>query len=773
MSDPGESFGRQAARATTPTGYLELEERTGRSDRFAEIDALVETLLRRSLGGEQVAVLTSEPRNVGLGIPGLNPAHRAFLVRGFVLEEQQARGAWFLPEEAPLDVGWANFPFYFQSEPRFATGTATAQRGTVRLHDAPEALFFWSALETLFGKLYSPFALRGPLAGTKDRDWQRNAWHDAETFLAALDFDVREALAPVRYGGGWSKLRAHEQVQAKQGLMQALRRQAERPRAAHYRAYRIQRLVACYYRQAKKDPPKLRQVLTKDLQPVLAGYFGGDWLAFLAYVGEDPHPDERIATALPETRLVVADRKRVAAVAAAQGLPAAEVERALAAFWGSNRASSPIEERVGALRDYWREFETIHVRQRPGMPPLWGLVDEGGVNLRAQEPYQAGLYRTLLTPDVLATIDRLWGTCMLTRWPDRLVSTISPQALLAEAVGPALKFWHGCALTAWFLCEGPYSRTDLPGLADYHARELAAMERLGCPVDPALFEELQRAESRLGPQRSIPDPERTSHHGIGAGMSVAIEGSSGSRRDGFEILRDIISRHRRAWSEQDLEAYLRSRWETEIRDAARDFSLLSERKGKAPNPKQFAAKAVQATNHWFGGDLGGLYRMMGEKSPIEAKRHQIMPDDREAFARSVYQRLVDAAGARAPLSPGASTRDERNQDQVLWDLQWMAEESLRFLQREEALDRPPTLEEFGRDGFVYRAPALAPEIDGAWSTYQQAVESVRQSAAKSSIDSESLVPAATLASVVKQDPPPVPDPRSERKPFWRRLLGSH
>jgi hypothetical protein len=767
------SFGRQATLASTPAAFLELEDRVGRSDQFAVIDALVETLLRRSLRGEQVAALTADNWVFSLAIAGLDAEQRAFLAQEFMLEVQQGRGAWFLPETVTLDVGWANFPFYFQNEPTFATGITAAERGKVRFLGSADALFFWSVLEPLFENLYYPFALRGPLAGTKDRDWQRNAWHEAETFLDALNFDVRAALAPMRYGGGWSKLRAQEQIQAKQALLQALRHQGERPHAAPYRAHQVQRLLSRYYRQAKKDPPKLRQVVTRGLQPVLTGYFGGDWLAFLAYIGEEPHPDERIATTLPETRLIVADRERVAAVAAAQGLPAAEVERALAAFWGSNKASSPIEERVDVLRSYWREFDVIHARQRPGMSPLWGLVDDGGISLAAREPYQAGLYRTLLTSALLEKIDRLWGACMLTRWPDRLVSAISPHALVAEALGPALKFWHGCALTAWFLCEGPYSRTDLPGLAGYYARELAAMEQPGCPVDPALFEELQRAESHLGPQQGIPDPERTSRHAIGAGISLTFQVSIGTRRDGFEVLRGIISRYQHTWSEQYLETYLRSRWETEIRDAARDFSLLYERKGKAPNPKQFATHAVLATNHWFGGDMGGLYRMIGEKSPIEPKRYQIMPDDREAFARSVYQRLVTTAGALAASSASASARDERSRDQVLWNLQWMAEESLRFLQREEALGRPPTLEEFGRDGFMYRATALSPQIDAAWSAYQQAIEAAQQSSTKSPADPESPAPVPALSSLVEQDSPPVTESRSERMPFWRRLLGSH
>ena len=42
----------------------------------------------------------------------------------------------------------------------------------------------------------------------------------------------------------------------------------------------------------------------------------------------------------------------------------------------------------------------------------------------------------------------------------------------------------------------------------------------------------------------------------------------GSRRSGFERLRDIITKYRRSWVDLHLETYLRARWEGEIRDAA-------------------------------------------------------------------------------------------------------------------------------------------------------------------------------------------------------------
>ena len=33
-----------------------------------------------------------------------------------------------------------------------------------------------------------------------------------------------------------------------------------------------------------------RRALTRELEATLSGFFGGDWLALLNYVGEEPHP---------------------------------------------------------------------------------------------------------------------------------------------------------------------------------------------------------------------------------------------------------------------------------------------------------------------------------------------------------------------------------------------------------------------------------------------------------------------------------------------------
>ena len=454
MSDLPSSFGRIALEVASAREYLAAEALAGQDDQFAMIDTLVTDLLLRSLSGKRIVTFERSRDSTKLSLLGLNTGQRQFVDERFSLVRQQESGAWFLPEEATVRPGWANLPFYFVAYPRFATGIASEERGKVLFHDSADSLFVWAVLDPLFERLFRPLELRGPLLGSKDRAWQLESWQKAEDDLVALGFDVSTVLTPMRFGGGWSKLDAVEQERIRKSYLEALARQASQFQGAGYRAHQFQRLLKRYYQQNKRQPPKLRQVLTQEFQPIVAGFFGGSWLAFLAYAGEEPHSDERIATALPEPRLTVASDERISAVAVAQGLPVEEVKRILAAFWGTGSETSPIEERISTLREFWWEFDAIHARQLSGDRPLWGLVDEGIV-LGSAQPYNSGMYRTLLPASLTDRIDQLWATSMLRRWPDRIVNTIAPHKEMAEAFGPALKFWHGCALTAWFVCEGP------------------------------------------------------------------------------------------------------------------------------------------------------------------------------------------------------------------------------------------------------------------------------------------------------------------------------
>lgn len=65
---------------------------------------------------------------------------------------------------------------------------------------------------------------------------------------------------------------------------------------------------------------------------------------------------------------------------------------------------------------------------------------------------------------------------------------------------------------------------------------------------------------------------------------------------------------------------------------------------------------------------------------------------------------------------------ESQQEQMRWYSEGRVKDSLRLVQREEALSRPPTLAQFGREAFAHRGSALSPDIDQSWSMYQQVVD---------------------------------------------------
>jgi hypothetical protein len=56
-------------------------------------------------------------------------------------------------------------------------------------------------------------------------------------------------------------------------------------------------------------------------------------------------------------------------------------------------------------------------------------------------------------------------------------------------------------------------------------------------------------------------------------------------------------------------------------------------KGKPPTVKQFAALANDAADHWFGGDLTGVYGALGLRSPLSPPTYtRLLPMDSRAFS---------------------------------------------------------------------------------------------------------------------------------------------
>ena len=365
-----------------------------------------------------------------------------------------------------------------------------------------------------------------------------------------------------------------------------------------------------------------------------------------------------------------------------------------------------IDLRCDALKRYWVAFDAIHRKQKSGMKSLWGLVADHRSLCLIEDPevyspstpfatarlYQLELYESMLPQDLLKDVATLWCRCMLVSWPDRMVTEPFPHAGLAETFGPALSFWHGCALTAWFILEGPYSRTNLPGMEKYYSAPLAELERMNTPVDRRLFRELAKA-----------------------GVELALPKPIGTRRRGFKVLRDIIAINRRSWAEKYLDEYVRCRWQSEIESAAKSYNvILSGKGGKPPTVKQFAKSALLPTNNWFGGDVSSLYEMICGESPIQPEYRSLMPSDRGRFAKEVFYRLGGQPFKSDPV------RNHAEYDKFTGLLR-LAEDSVRYVQLEEAIGRPPILKEYGPKKFEYWSQFLAGDINAAWARYGRAI----------------------------------------------------
>lgn len=317
----------------------------------------------------------------------------------------------------------------------------------------------------------------------------------------------------------------------------------------------------------------------------------------------------------------------------------------------------------------------------------------------------------------MADIDRLWEGTFLPKWPERIVSSPIPHGLMAKAFTAGLRFWHGLSLTSWFVSEGPYSRTEIADLQTFYAPDLAELAKAGCPVDEQLFRALIEAERRLGKPRPFIDP-RSKEKGVHLEI--------GSRRSGFEHLRDVITSHRSEWTARYIEAYIESRWDGELRRAATEYYKLADLKGREPKAEEFASVVEEPANHWFGGNACDVYAAFGARAPVPCVRsRRLLPQDCQVFMRSVFRRL---GGKDTSYSELATTGLKSDSDR--WRADWqangerkrLAELSPWYVQLCEALGRPPELAEFGRPKVAKLSTALQVDPDEVWCSYSQAIQ---------------------------------------------------
>ncbi|SFL67168.1 TerD family protein [Streptomyces pini] len=700
---------------TDPAQALAIEAAAGQQQRFAELDALAARLLATAFAGQSIAVICP---GRGLRTPdtvevtALTRDEAVFCAGMFGVHEQQRRGAWYLPQKLSVKAGAVNLPHLLRERPAHALTLATDDTARLTVVEGADTVLLWALLVPLFETLLQPVRLRaaGDIFPPTE---QRRFWAHIEERYRLLGIDAG-VLEVFRFGGGWHALDRTGQQQARLNLLDALAAADHTEIAARHRIQQLQGLMAGFAKKAKNGTALARRVLTRALQPVVSAYFAGDWLAVLDYLQAPPHPDEEVITALPEPRLYVGMSSQAAGTAAEAGIAEDEIQAMLAAFLGAGSSLSPVEERAAALHSWWAGFDQAHAVQSPGMPALWGLVDQNLMSLsRTEQGFTPQLYRQSLPDEVLEQAGRLWGTVTLQRHPGSIVSNPRPHQTMAQAFGAAAEFWHGVGLTAWFVCEGPYSRTTLSGVDRYYSRPLAALRSTGCPIDASLFEELRAAEQHLGPEEEITDSRASTVETSYGSLTLTSGMSHGTRREGFEQVRDIITRHRRAWAQRHLDAYLQHRWRSELEEVAHQYHRFVAAKGRPPTLAQFARFATPAANHWAGGDLGTLYTTIGEPAPSQqARPTRLLSGDGYDFARRVYQEL----GGKPVDHDTWMSNPEETQRQ--WQLSRLATESLRYLQLHEALGQPPTPQQFGTRRLAWPWPGG--ETEG-WPFLQHAL----------------------------------------------------
>ncbi|NRQ38774.1 stress protein [Nonomuraea sp. NN258] len=693
-----------ALAAAEPDEFLRLERESGGHARFADLDRLAANVIAAALAGRQVAAIAPGQRGAKnsdvLTLATIGPQEHSLIRQAHTLSAQQERGAWHLAEQVSLKAGVLNLPAYLRHHPWHAITLAAEDTARVHLGSTPDAMAAWSLLIPLFDDLMAPVATRAAGSAKPVQDQRRN-WTEITAAYRALGVPGTPRTDVFGYGGGWHRLDRAGQVRARLALLDELSRLDPLQLAARFRATRLRALIAATLKKAREGTPPARKVLTKALQPALSAYFGGDWPAFLDHLGLPRDPAEEIAPALPGARPQAAPATQGTGTRTGNGPGSGpgDVQATLAALLGQDGAESPVRRRTDTLMRWWSQFDAVHARQTPGMPPLWGLVEDTPYAIGAGPGPVRQLYRRLMTPDLVAEVDRLWDGVTLPRWPENIVSEPYPHKLMAETLGPALAFWHGLALTAWFVCEGPASRTTIPGLRAYHARRLTELEQAGTPVHLSVFDELEHAERLLGPPQPV-----YAHGGHLA---------TGERRAGFEALRDIITRHRRGWSHRYLAEYLRHRWHGELTGVAYEVNKFAAARGRLPTFKQFARFAATAADHWFNGDLAGLYAALGETAPAGSQRVDLLAGTAHDFVDAVYAALGGPPYEEVMRLPGTPLADECRQKAKL------AAAAVSFLQIAEALGRAPEKAEFGAGRHAWE---WAGGLDRGWPIYCDAIE---------------------------------------------------
>ncbi|MDQ2730692.1 MAG: hypothetical protein M3Y56_03455 [Armatimonadota bacterium] len=130
-------------------------------------------------------------------------------------------------------------------------------------------------------------------------------------------------------------------------------------------------------------------------------------------------------------------------------------------------------------------------------------------------------------------------------------------------------------------------------------------------------------------------------------------------------------------------------------DASADLKELiyGSDRPSIPVERRFKA-AVEAANHWFGGNLQALHTAIGQPTHAAPEYLSVMPLDRRTFVSNLHEAIGSAHKAVN-----------------------IAEAGLWYLQLCEILTRPPTITEFGFDKIVKLSDELQLATNDSWQYF--------------------------------------------------------
>ena len=716
-----EPRGRRLLHSKSLHEALELDVGHG-LDRIDAQDRLLAKLLERCFAGNRLAHLAPADKPQTLRFPDLAAQDHALFSTRYGLAPQQARGAWYHPRKALLSVGLLNLPFHYRNQERFPMNAVMDERVSLAL-DRAETIAVWASLEPLLERLFKPLLFFGPDATKLPADKRSQTWQELLKELPELG--IRRSSLDEFADDVWWRQSASERRERKLTYLGQIETLSvvELVRAA--RLIQTRELLKRFYAKRRTHSATRENVLTKQLERALSGTFAGDWNEFLAYSQESPEAGDHVQTVLPVPVLVPGVSADAVKIAQDLGLPLEQVQEVNAALFPEAAGSNPIADRVEVVQEVWHEFLQIHARQAPGNASLWGLIHQferieivaAITPERAERAWIPAQYKTYFSTSLQDRVEHLWATRVYNRYPDRLVRNLTPWYWMGRALGPALEFWEGILLTAWYITEGPHSRTDLSNLETYHDKHLVCLEQLRSPVDRKLFVELLKAEQKLGQPQPFEHARRVY---IEPGVTRMSSMIIGERREGFTILRDIIINYARLWSETHLEDYLIRQWQDPLLALHEDVSKRLASKGKAYSSKQFAKRATPLANMWFGGDLTAVSVAILHPSPVAQQTARVMPKDVLAHADALYEQWLKVAARYNLKTNFEDFTDKRSGLQA----ESLTRLSFDYLQLTELLGEVPTHEQFAqqrktheRDVITRLLQDVTQELAVAWELF--------------------------------------------------------